>query len=110
MGIDRPGMNTSQLRVGSIESELEFNLTQTHELLTCIDSIYLVFCVNKVKGVCIFQEMVLIASFQNMDNAYSGYWASFGPDTQLSGTDGTLSVFDFTPDLIEKVSNICLYA
>ena len=45
-----------------------------------------------------------------MDNAYSGYWASFDPDTQLSGTDGTLSAFDFTPDLIEKVSNIYLYA
>ena len=83
---------------------------QTRELLTCIDSIYLVFRVNKVKGVRIFQEMVLIASFQDMDNAYSGYWASFDPDTQLSGTDGALSAFDFTPDLIEKVSNICLYA
>jgi len=44
-----------------------------------------------------------------MDNAYSGYWASFDPDMQLSGKDGVLSA-DFTPNFIEKVSNICLYA
>jgi hypothetical protein len=45
-----------------------------------------------------------------MDNAYSGYWASFDPDTQLSSKDDALGACDFTPDLIEKVSNICLYA
>jgi hypothetical protein len=39
-----------------------------------------------------------------MDNAYSGYWASFDRDTLLSGKNGALSAFDFTLDLIEKVS------
>jgi len=36
--------------------------------------------------------------------------ADIGPALTLtSGKDGALSA-DFTPDLIEKVSNICLYA